>query len=41
MKKLTKKYNLSRSDSRIPVGFIEAKGNGDKDLEGVKKTRNK
>lgn len=38
---LTKKDNLSRSDSGIPVGFIEAKDIGDKDLEGKKKTGNK
>ena len=38
---LTKKDNLSRSDIGIPVGFIEAKDIGDKDLSGVKKTGNK
>ncbi len=38
---LTKKDNLSRSDSGIPVGFIEAKDIGDKDLSGLKKTGNK
>ncbi len=38
---LTKKDNLSRSDSGIPVGFIEAKDIGDKDLDGAKKTGNK
>jgi hypothetical protein len=38
---LTKKDNLSRSDSGIPVGFIEAKDIGDKDLEGAKKTGKK
>lgn len=38
---LTKKNNLSRSDSGIPVGFIEAKDIGDKDLDGTKKTGNK
>ena len=37
---LTKKDNLSR-DSGIPVGFIEAKDIGDKDLLGIKKTGNK
>ncbi|GET24391.1 type ISP restriction/modification enzyme [Prolixibacter sp. NT017] len=37
---LTKKDNLSRSGG-IPVGFIEAKDIGDKDLEGAKKTGNK
>ncbi len=37
---LTKKDNLSRQ-SGIPVGFIEAKDIGDKDLEGAKKTGNK
>jgi len=38
---LTKKDNLSRPDSGIPVGFIEAKDIGDRDLEGLKKTGNK
>ncbi len=38
---LSKKDNLSRSDIGIPVGFIEAKDIGDKDLEGAKKTGNK
>jgi hypothetical protein len=38
---LTKKDMQSKSDSRIPVGFIEAKDIGDKDLEGAKKTGNK
>jgi type I restriction-modification system DNA methylase subunit len=38
---LTNKDNLSRSDSGIPVGFIEAKDIGDKDLDGTKKTGNK
>ena len=37
---LTKKDNLSRLGG-IPVGFIEAKNIGDKDLEGAKKTGNK
>jgi Type ISP C-terminal specificity domain len=37
---LTKKDNLS-GDSGIPVGFIEAKDIGDKDLSGIKKTGNK
>lgn len=37
---LTKKDNLSR-EFGIPVGFIEAKDIGDKDLEGAKKTGNK
>lgn len=37
---LTKKDNSSR-DFGIPVGFIEAKDIGDKDLEGTKKTGNK
>ncbi len=32
-------YILTKKD--IPVGFIEAKDIGDKDLEGVKKTGNK
>jgi hypothetical protein len=32
-------YILTRKD--IPVGFIEAKDLGDKDLEGAKKTGNK
>jgi type I restriction-modification system DNA methylase subunit len=38
---LTNKDNLSRFDSGIPVGFIEAKDIGDKDLDGTKKTGNK
>ena len=38
---LTKKDIQSRSDSGIPVGFIEAKDIGDKDLDGAKKTGNK
>ncbi len=38
---LTKKDIQSRSDSGIPVGFIEAKDIGDKDLDGTKKTGNK
>jgi hypothetical protein len=38
---LTKKNNLSRQDVGIPVGFIEAKDIGDKDLAGLKKTGNK
>lgn len=38
---LTKKDIQSRSDSCIPVGFIEAKEIGDKDLDGTKKTGNK
>jgi Type ISP C-terminal specificity domain/N-6 DNA Methylase len=38
---LTKKDNLSRQDVGIPVGFIEAKDIGDKDLAGLKKTGNK
>ncbi|MBK8828072.1 MAG: N-6 DNA methylase [Saprospiraceae bacterium] len=38
---LTKKDMQSRSDSGIPVGFIEAKDIGDKDLDGTKKTGNK
>jgi len=37
---LTKKDNSSRHFG-IPVGFIEAKDIGDKDLEGTKKTGNK
>jgi len=37
---LTKKDNLSRLGG-IPVGFIEAKDIGDKDLDGAKKTGNK
>ncbi len=37
---LTKKDDLSRSGG-IPIGFIEAKDIGDKDLEGAKKTGNK
>ncbi|HZH70285.1 MAG TPA: DNA methyltransferase, partial [Flavobacteriaceae bacterium] len=37
---LTKKDNLSRNFG-IPVGFIEAKDIGDKDLEGKKKTGHK
>lgn len=37
---LTKKDNLSRNFG-IPVGFIEAKDIGDKDLDGTKKTGNK
>ena len=37
---LTKMDNLSRLGG-IPVGFIEAKDIGDKDLEGAKKTGNK
>jgi predicted helicase len=37
---LTKKDTLSR-ESGIPVGFIEAKDIGDKDLDGLKKTGNK
>jgi very-short-patch-repair endonuclease len=37
---LTKKDNSSR-EFGIPVGFIEAKDIGDKDLEGAKKTGNK
>jgi hypothetical protein len=37
---LTKKDNLSRNFG-IPVGFIEAKDIGDKDLDGIKKTGNK
>lgn len=37
---LTKKDNMSR-ESGIPVGFIEAKDIGDKDLDGLKKTGNK
>ncbi len=38
---LTKKDNSSRSVSGIPVGFIEAKDVGDRDLAGLKKTGNK
>ncbi len=38
---LTKRDNLSRSESGIPVGFIEAKDIGDRDLAGLKKTGNK
>jgi hypothetical protein len=38
---LTKKNNLSQLDVGIPVGFIEAKDIGDKDLAGLKKTGNK
>ena len=38
---LTKKDNLSTSNVGIPIGFIEAKDIGDKDLEGLKKTGNK
>lgn len=38
---LTKKDKSSSSDSGIPVGFIEAKDIGDKDLEVAKKTGNK
>lgn len=37
---LTKKDTSSR-ESGIPVGFIEAKDIGDKDLDGLKKTGNK
>ncbi|MCA0333846.1 MAG: N-6 DNA methylase [Bacteroidetes bacterium] len=37
---LTKK-DASTSSASIPVGFIEAKDIGDKDLDGVKKTGNK
>ena len=37
---LTKKDSLSASGG-IPVGFIEAKDIGDKDLDGKKKTGNK
>ena len=37
---LTKKDNASRNFG-IPVGFIEAKDIGDKDLDGTKKTGNK
>src|SRR5690606_18188411 len=37
---LTKKDNLSASGA-IPVGFIEAKDIGDKDLDGTRKTGNK
>jgi hypothetical protein len=33
--------NTSTSSAAIPVGFIEAKDIGDKDLEGAKKTGNK
>jgi hypothetical protein len=38
---LTKIETLSRKESGIPVGFIEAKDLGDKDLEGEKITGNK
>jgi len=35
------KNDASKSSAGIPVGFIEAKDIGDKDLEGAKKTGNK